>query len=212
MNEEKLADLFIDSAPGVTELDPEIVTEKSNENTADITGSGTDTATSPNPEAGKITDSAGTIYDPLLHETDAATGRPKLTITGKFRKRRGRRKSPLDAPVRESSKLGYREAGRLSAEAVFVFGQVCFGEEWKPEINPEIGLNETEQMTAAWAAYYEQTGMKDPPPWVMLLIAMGAYAGPRLARPKTQSRLKKMRQWIGLRLSGWKKTKKKDDQ
>lgn len=212
MNETDLADKFLTLQPDVTEIDSEFVASESPENEDENSHTHSQ---SPNQEAKtesprvdtRLKDSSGTVFDPAYHVFDDETGKPKLTKTGKFRKKPGRKPSGSGGATADAKAMSCREAGKVSAEAVFVTGQALFGEEWKPVIDPEHGIHEPENLTTAFAAYYEATGFRDPPPWMVLVIGLGAYAGPRLAAPKTQGKLKRFTQWIGLRLTGWRKKK-----
>ena len=210
MDENGLAQRFIDQSPDVTETDSEFVQPVNPENENEKSDSQSSTSDpSPKMESPRVDtrqkDSGGTVFDPAIHLFDADTGKPKLTKTGKYRKKPGRKASATGSVQGDAKAMSCREAGKVSAEAVFVTGQALFGEEWKPVINPEHGIHEPEQLTTAFAAYYEATGFRDPPPWLVLVIGLGAYAGPRLAAPKTQSKLKRFGQWVGLRLTGWRK-------
>ena len=210
MDHNILADRFITQAPDVTETDAEFVTPETTE-----AGEGDSHSQTPPPDTEtktesprvdtRLKDNGGTVFDPTYHVFDEATGKPKYTKTGKFRKKPGRKSSVNSSPQAEAKAMSCREAGKVSAEAVFITGQALFGEEWKPVIDQENGIHEPENLTTAFAAYYEATGFRDPPPWLVLVIGLGAYAGPRLAAPKTQSKLKRAFQWIGLRLTGWRK-------
>jgi len=212
MDENQLAERFITQAPDVTETDPdfeqpEIVDENEDGNSYSHSESQIPQGKTESPRVDtRLKDSGGNNFDSSIHIFDEITGKPKLTKTGKFRKKPGRKTSTGDGSAQsESKRLSCREAGKVSAEGVFLIGQSVFGEEWKPVIDPETGINEPENLTTAFAAYYEATGFRDPPPWLMLVMGLGAYAGPRLAAPKTQGKLKRFTQWIGLRLTGWRK-------
>jgi len=221
MDEQQLADRFIKHAPDVTETDSEFVQPETPPGNSGENGDSQTPIQSPRPktESPRVdtrrTDSAGNYFDPEIHLFDEKTGNPVLTMTGKFRKRPGRKSAGASSdPNAAAKRMSCREAGRVSAEAVFLTGQTLFGEEWKPVIDNEHGINEPEQMTTAFAAYYEATGFRDPPPWLVLVIGLGAYAGPRLAAPKTKSKLKRFGEWLGLHAMGWrkKKTKQKESE
>jgi len=211
MDEKELTEYYIKQKPGVTELDDTIITtpkqntshDTSNDNSGDTAKN---TSRNYKPHGGRSTDDGGSTFDPAIHASNP-DGTPKKTKAGKFAKRRGRKIAGSSDPVQHTERLSCREAGRVSAQAVFVSGQAAFGDEWKPIVDNESGVNEPENVTAAFAAYYEITGLREPPPWVMLAIVLGSYAGPRLTMPKTQSKLKRMVNYVGLRLKGWKKVK-----
>lgn len=216
MNELDLADRFIKLAPDVTEIDTDFVTSQKPENENSQSQSHTPNQ-NPQPKAEsprvdtRLKDSGGSYFDPAIHIFDESTGKPKLTTTGKFRKKPGRKSAGSGSDPGEAAKrMSCREAGKVSAEAIFLVGQSLFGEEWKPVIDNDHGINEPENLTTAFAAYYEATGFRDPPPWLVLVIGIGAYAGPRMAAPKTKSKLKRFVEWVGLHAMGWRKRKEKE--
>lgn len=212
MDEKDLANRFITQAPEVTETDADFVasTESENEDGDSHAHSQTQETSSPRVDT-RLKDNSGTVFDPAIHVFDEENGKPKYTKTGKFRKKPGRKTSKTGSVQGDAKAMSCREAGKVSAEAVFITGQALFGEEWKPVIDQENGIHEPENLTTAFASYYEATGFRDPPPWLVLVIGLGAYAGPRLAAPKTQGKLKRFTKWIGLRLTGWRKKSDKKE-
>jgi hypothetical protein len=144
-----------------------------------------------------VTDSAGEKFNPAIHAANE-DGSPKYTKTKKFAKKRGRKTNSESAstigtaPQATPQQIKSRAAGKAAAGALITLGIVIGGEEWQPQVNPELGLNEGEMLQTAFAEYFEATGRDDLPPGWALTIAIGAYAAPRFTMPKTQSRFGKM--------------------
>lgn len=159
-----------------------------------------------------LRDTAGNIFDPSIHDANP-DGTPKLKANGRFAKKRGRKPgSPGNATSPDptaSRRQASLQAGRATAEAIFALGQAIGGDEWRPIIAVEQGINEPQQMIEAWASYYQATGKTDVPPWVIVAIACGAYALPRTRLPKTQSRIKSFWGWLRPYLFRTKKDGKK---
>lgn len=154
-------------------------------------------------------DAEGTAFDPAIHATDDA-GRPKKTKTGKWSKKRGR-KSRTGYSQKQAGKtsadIEAEQAGLATAQVIFTMGVAIGGEEWQPVIDDSTGVNEPHQMAQAWAEYYKATGITNMPPWLTVVIACGSYAMPRLAMPKTQTRLQRLRGWIGQQFKAYRKRK-----
>lgn len=165
------------------------------------------------PSDGRV-DSSGDAFDPAVHATDAE-GRPKKTKTGKWAKKRGRKGNRVATSgtgnVRGTAEIEAERAGHATAQLIFTMGVVLGGEEWQPRIDTDTGLNEPQQMSEAWAAYYLATGKTDLPPWVTVVIAMCGYSLPRLAMPKTQTRIQRLKAWLGRYVGGMMKKREKKD-
>ena len=149
-------------------------------------------------------DDKGNLFDPDMHAVDGE-GNPVKNKDGSFRKNRGRKKGQssgsegsggVDGNAAGVDKRTALEAGRATAQTIFTLGRALGGDEWAPMIDREKGIDEPAQMTDAWAGYYEAVGIKDMPPWMPVVIAMGTYALPRLQKPQTQSRLQQLKQWV----------------
>lgn len=146
-------------------------------------------------------DAEGNYYDPDVHMSK--DGKPIITKAGTYRRKPGgaaKKKTVhstiggIDQPVieqqqleqqqkMEAEKMQYQALGQTTAIMIFALGQGLGGPEWKPE------PGEQEYMTASWAAYYQATGKKDLPPWMIVTVATGSYAARRINKPETQKRL-----------------------
>lgn len=149
-----------------------------------------------NPQPARSND----IFSPDLHATDSS-GKPVFNKDGSFRKKRGPKpgnartgKVSTDASV--PSEQSAEQAGKATAEIIFAVGIAIGGEEWKPIVSREHGINEPEQMASAFANYYASQGITNVPPWAILAIALSSYSLPRLRMPKTQSRLVRLWGWL----------------
>lgn len=145
-------------------------------------------------EDNDLIDSSGDVFDPSIHDVDE-DGEPKRTKLGRFRKRRIALNSRADA--RAECDL----AAKTAAQAVFLCGMIVWAEDGKPI--PE----ETATMEAAWTAYFHEKGVENMPAWVLILMATGQYAAPRIALPRTRT-------FVGKLWSSFKnlfKRKSKDD-
>lgn len=176
-----------------------------------------------------LKDADGQSFDPRLHVTDES-GLPKLTKTGKLRKRRQPQEtapttrkpvtsfvatpksehSTHDEPVdtsAASAAANSRAAGVATANLLITVGMSLGGEEWAPVKNTELGIDEKALLENAFADYYLATGKTDLPPGLALTVAVGSYALPRFSKPKTKTRLKILGVWLKQKWENWKNRK-----
>lgn len=175
------------------------------------------------------TDIVGTVFDPEIHAVDN-DGNPKKTLLGKFASKRKRDKKDGEQPRKTAnpgnvagSRLGTGTpkvdekaqalqqahiAGQSAAGATIMLGMTLGGEEWKPLVHPETGLNEFDTMSKAYGDYFAAKGMTDIPPGVALTIALFGYILPRFFMPKTQTRVQKVKLWIAAKWIKWRAKKK----
>jgi hypothetical protein len=152
----------------------------------------------------KPADIIGNTFNPDIHAQNQ-DGSPKLTATGAYAKKRGRKngtknQSTLGNGTASITQNSGQILGAQVAGLVFMMGQLVGGEEWAPRQDPESGANEFDVMSQAWGKYLEAKNMKDIPPGVMLAFVMAAYVGPRLFMPKTKTRLQKAKDWLVLKV------------
>ncbi len=132
-------------------------------------------------------------FDPTIHEVDA-TGNPRLTVDGKFRRKRGRRSgssvsSGGSNPATGGISGATHNPANVRATAVFFCGimfgglEATLGKQWEP------AREERESIETATAVYCEANNIGDLPPGIMLAVAVGAYAIPRMFHPETKERL-----------------------
>ena len=147
-------------------------------------------------------DADGNSFDPQLHQIDSE-GNPKLTPTGKLRKKRKPAKSTVaqvDIPV-QASNQDARMAATASVEAIGMAGRMLGGEEWAFIRSVEHGIDEKAAGIDAFTSYYNAKGVTDVPPGVLLAIWGLSYAGPRFAMPKTKSRVRLAADWVRTKIS-----------
>lgn len=153
-------------------------------------------------------DSAGTVFDPAIHETDKATGEPRCTQAGVFRKKRGGGGVPggaatggkpnasrLQTPPAPDPAAAAREqeqakntaqikaCAQACATLTFMAGTIIGGSEFQPIIDEKAGLNEPQEMVMAWEGLCEYYGMTNIHPAIAVGIAMMAYTGRRWHKP-----------------------------
>jgi len=179
-------------------------------------------------EHSHLRDAKGMRFDPALHVTDDS-GQPKLTKTGKLRRRSGRKpgqtaekikgrvggigslSAESDGALSAQQKAQARMAGEGAASALITLGVVLGGEEWHPITDDQHGIDEKAQLQGAFGDYFEAKEMTDIPPGVALTIAISAYALPRFTMPKTKSRLQRFKEWVAVKLAKRKVAKKGSD-
>lgn len=153
-----------------------------------------------------LTDSTGDIFNPKIHGVNK-NGEPYLTKTGKFRKKTGTKDNTTGQPGSQLNTespgipVTSEAAAKISAELLVTVGMQIGGEEWRPMINEEMGLNEMENMTFAFEKYFDSRGIVDFPPGIALTIAIGSYALPRLRMPKTKTRVGLVIKWVKLKIA-----------
>ena len=158
-----------------------------------------------------LTDRNGEAFDPDIHVTDE-NGEPKLTQNGSLRIKPGKGSSKYKRDQGSSVGAGPRgqttgaaagpprdpyAAGAAIADSIFALGQVIGGDEWAPVHDPKTGTDERAQMKQAWGRYCAEKGIGDVPPGVAVTMVTVAYIAPRLAMPKTKTRLQRAKDWIG---------------
>jgi hypothetical protein len=143
-------------------------------------------------------------FDPEIHAV-GQDGTPKLKADGSYAKKRGRKAGqalPLPTDKQNSSVLTPAKpvatraqceiAGRNTANLIFnacVFG---ISDEFVPS------SDEAKGMSLAFTDYYEQRGIINLPPELVLFSALAMYIVPRLQKPKTQAKIKKVKKFLGL--------------
>lgn len=156
-------------------------------------------------------DKEGLPFDPSVHKVNKA-GEPTLSTKGLLVRKPGRKagggqsaagsvigrpqaaESPDPGPAREKAQA--RATGIVAASMLMQIGIVAGGEEWRPIHDDKSGLDEKAMLEGAFADYFEATGKTDLPPGMCLAIAIGGYALPRFAMPKTQTRVGKLKGFI----------------
>jgi len=145
-------------------------------------------------------DSEGTVFNSEIHSTDE-NGRPTYKADGTFKKKRGRKKvlgieSPKQAQQIADQKISVVDQGVMMANLIFLAGIAVGGEEFAPRVDPSTGTDEKLLMTKACSDFLAAKNLDDIPPGWLLLATIGMYAAPRMAMPKTQTRLQRLGKWI----------------
>jgi hypothetical protein len=154
-------------------------------------------------------DKQGRAFDASIHKT-GADGQPALNADGSLRIKPGwgspsfnKEAKPTNSrlnvdPVRpmQSGPMLARDTGRQIASTIFALGIAVGGDEWRPIVDEQHGIDEQRSMQEAWGRYCEATGMNDIPPGIALTITMVAYIGPRFAQPKTKARATTAYGWV----------------
>ena len=166
------------------------------------------------PQIGQV-DTAGTVFDAEKHMADE-TGRPKTDVHGRFySKHVGRKKGgpgnpkpprepkipgpddvpefnkgPEQPPVSGLPSMPrgpdrFDHAAELYCRTFYGTATAAFADDgWQPDNEAEhVGLK------TSVAAYLRAKNSDDLPPGLVLAMAVSAYSGKRLTRPKTKDRL-----------------------
>lgn len=146
-------------------------------------------------------DSDGVAFDSKIHTgTKLKSGQWRKRKAGSIvaapSKKKGKEATPTEPQTADESQA--RAAGVVAAGTMFMFCRALMGEEWNPS------ADEVEMQNTAWGNYFVAKGIKDIPPGAALLMAVGAYAGPRFTKPKTQARVSAAKTWVVLRIARWK--------
>lgn len=153
---------------------------------------------SQNPQYSHLTDRYGRTFDSNIHLVDEQ-GKPKLTRDNNIRIRQGRKPSnKLNIPAEQQQQYIDEQRNRryfaeVTANIFIQSGVAVFGDEWQPEKTKEF--DEQNNLVNVTDDYYKVTGIKEPPPWAVLLIAYGSYGLRRFSRPKTKTTLQKFGGW-----------------
>lgn len=167
-------------------------------------------------------DKNGTLFDPAQHVA-GTDGKGRMTVRGTWELKRGRKATEnqtgtASVPHRNkpsNSSMGgpaapatpqqaadatkaaqdhqARAAGFAAAEMLFAAGRVIGGEEWAPMEDAKMGLDERAMMRQAFGDYFVAKGKTDIPPGAALMFCICAYAAPRFAMPKTQTRFQRVK-------------------
>lgn len=169
-------------------------------------------------QAGK--DVNGDIFNAGVHAANA-DGSPRLTTGGAFAKKRGRKAGNASTVPADGSKVVIpgaastgapkltkeqlaRRGGTGAANLLLMVGVGLGGDEWQPRKDDKIGLDEKAMLESAFGDYFVANEYADLPPGWALTAAIGMYALPRFGMPKTQTRLQRVKSWIGAKYVQWK--------
>lgn len=138
------------------------------------------------PESAPSVSAGPESFNPEIHCVNP-DGSPKLTPTGKFRRKRGKKNAsptPSLVDVDHSRMANAKAAAQVSIACTFVAGQIAFGPEGAPQDN------EPAEMEAAYTQfYYLSEKPVQIPPWLPVVMVTAVYAAKRMAQEKPRSRV-----------------------
>lgn len=150
-----------------------------------------------------IRDEKGNSFDPEIHEVDS-DGNPKLTTTGRFRKKRGRKKgdtanskSTVGGNSGESPPPSPEEMATMEGRAMAaMFGAaMCpiFGTDFLPK-NP----NEQAALEQPFIVFATEYPDFSPPPWVVIMGGIGSYVGMKMGEESVRENAKESAQKVAV--------------
>lgn len=170
-------------------------------------------------------DAKGNAFNPAIHAVNA-DGSPRKTVGGAYALKRGKKsanaqpaapgaKSANSAnstgiviPGATSSMSAKEQASRTGgaqAANLFLMAAVMIGgDEFHPRKDEKIGLDEKVMLETVFGDYFAAKQWEDLPPGLALICGCGMFILPRLAMPKTQTRMQKVRGWLGAKIGRWK--------
>jgi hypothetical protein len=164
-------------------------------------------------------DSQGNDFNPAIHAVNA-DGSPRKTMTGRYALKRGRKSDsdksadsstsakgivlPGGKPSMTAKEQSARSGGVGAANLLLMVSVGLGGDEWQPRKDEKSGLDEKAMLEQAFGDFFVAKGYEDLPPGWALVAALGMYAMPRFHMPKTQTRMQKLRAWIGAKIGAWK--------
>lgn len=155
----------------------------------------------PQTEAGNYTAFSTPVsqtFDPAIHSI-GEDGKPRLNKDGTYRKKRGPKVGGStigSAAPTPSPSVSARTAAVVTVQSLLTICVAIGGDEWRPIKDDTLGVDEHRSLIEAWEAYYVTSGVTNIPPWVIVVVSMGTYAGQRFAMPKTQTRLGILWGWV----------------
>ena len=129
------------------------------------------------------------------------------TKTGVWRRKRVAKSETEKGRDTHLGKGKYAKIGVAAANATFTLGVMTFGQEWQPRIvklDDEHTIDEYTDVSVAYADFFAAKNIDDFPPGIALALALAFYALPRFAKPETQTKMSKMKNWVGKKLK-WKR-------
>ena len=131
------------------------------------------------------TDSYGRSFDPDLHKTKEG-GEPLLTLRGRLRVKKGKKPKSDDKSTVgtlsskiEQHEANYKAMGKMATGMMIQGGAAVFGPEYLPRPKSEVGYDERLLLEGAFEEFFRAKEIKDLPPGLALVVAIGAYSLPR---------------------------------
>lgn len=170
-------------------------------------------------------DNKGNAFNPAIHAVNA-DGSPRKTVGGAYALKRGKKSATAQSgtPGAKSANPGNstgivvpgttstmsakeqasRTGGAQAANLFLMASVMIGGDEFHPRKDDKIGLDEKVMLETVFGDYFAAKQWEDLPPGLALICACGMFILPRLAMPKTQTRVQKVRGWLGAKIGRWK--------
>lgn len=177
--------------------------------------------------SGNKTDKQGNSFDPAIHVA-GPDGKGRINSRGLWEAKRGKKpgspgngKGPAAPASTATSRVGTNEpppptkeqlariSGAGAANLFLVVAIIVGGDEWKPALDPKIGLDEKAMLEGVFGDYFVATGKTDLPPGWALFAGIGMYAAKRFTMPKTQSRIQRAKSWVAGKILAFRMRKRK---
>lgn len=154
-------------------------------------------------------DSVGTVFDSSLHDASGKKNAKGVWLSKRGRKAGGTNetsKTPKAgnsnlkipgqmAPAGPSKEQLARQGGAGAANLFIALSSLMLGEEWLPQTNPSLNIDEKLMLESAFGDYFVATGKSDLSPGWALAAVMVFYSARRFHMPVTRSRLQKITAW-----------------
>jgi len=95
--------------------------------------------------------------------------------------------SPL--AVEQDKALVFQKTGEVTGNFLISMSMMVGGEEFAPQKDDRLGIDERLAINDAFASYFKETGKEDLPPNLALTMVLSAYFIPRFFMPQTKSRV-----------------------
>lgn len=141
------------------------------------------------------------IFDPAIHSTNT-DGTPRLTKTGKYRLRPGRKNDTMTVGGGDTHQAKAKAAADATAQTIVMLGFLLGGDEWRPKKNDATGEDEMKALTEAYTGWFLTMEEPNVPAWAAAAIVTGAYILPRLRSPVTSERLSGLYRKVGTWVAG----------
>lgn len=170
-------------------------------------------------------DAKGNVFNPAIHAVNA-DGSPRKTVGGAYALKRGKKSAnaatgaagttsanpahskgivvPGTAAGMSAKEQASRTGGAQAANLFLMCAVAIGGDEWHPRKDDKIGLDEKVMLETVFGDYFAAKQWEDLPPGLALIAAVGMFSMQRFAMPKTQTRLQKLRGWMGAKIGRWK--------
>jgi hypothetical protein len=165
--------------------------------------------------AGK--DKAGNAFNPAIHATNA-DGTPRTTVAGNYALKRGKKAgnatmvapksvkgvvlpgaAPQATVKEQAARLGGAQAANLGIMLLVALG----GDEFHPRKDEKVGLDEKRMLEETTGDFFVANDWEDLPPGLALICAWGMFVLPRFTMPKTQTRVQRLKGWLGAKIGAW---------